>query len=98
MKRRPSALDSKVWILQWKEEAIEDLEKIDSIDARLIKEKIEDFLIKDPLNIAKPLRENLKGIYSYRIGIYRVLFTLQHQKLILLIIQVKKRDKVYKHH
>ena len=98
MNRRQSALDSKVWILQWKEEAIEDLEKIDSIDARQIKIKIEDFLIKDPLNIAKPLRENLKGIYSYRIGIYRALFTLQHQKLILLVIQVKKRDKAYKHH
>jgi hypothetical protein len=27
MNRRPSALDSKVWILQWKEEAMEDLEK-----------------------------------------------------------------------
>jgi mRNA interferase RelE/StbE len=88
-------LDTKHWLLKWKEEALEDLERIDQKDSKLIKYKIETYLLQDPLSIGKTLQYNMKGIYSYRVGLYRVLYTVNQTEVFILIIKINKRDKVY---
>jgi len=88
-------LDTKRWTLKWKEEALEDLERINQPDSKLIKHKIETYLTQDPLTIGKTLQYNMKGIYSYRIGLYRVLYLVNQLDIFILIVKINKRDKVY---
>lgn len=88
-------MDTKRWLIKWKEEALLDLERIDQSDSKLIKHKIETYLIQDPLTIGKTLQYNMKGIYSYRIGLYRVLYLVNQTDIFILIIKINKRDKVY---
>jgi mRNA interferase RelE/StbE len=88
-------LDTKRWSLIWKEEALEDLERIDQKDSKLIKHKIETYLVQDPLTIGKTLQYNMKGIYSYRVGLYRVLYIVSQAEIFILIVKINKRDKVY---
>lgn len=88
-------MDTKRWLIKWKEEALLDLERIDQNDSKLIKHKIETYLIQDPLTIGKTLQYNMKGIYSYRIGLYRVLYLVNQTDIFILIIKINKRDKVY---
>jgi len=88
-------LDTKQWSLRWKEEALEDLERINQADSKLIKHKIETYLIQDPLTIGKTLQYNMKGIFSYRVGLYRILYIVNQAEVYILIVKINKRDKIY---
>jgi len=52
-------------------------------------------IAKDPFQ-GKPLRLNLKGKWSYRIGQYRVLYSIEHKTLAVYIIDIGHRREVYK--
>lgn len=88
-------MDTKQWSLRWKEEALEDLERINQADSKLIKHKIETYLIQDPLTIGKTLQYNMKGIFSYRVGLYRILYIVNQAEVYILIVKINKRDKIY---
>ena len=61
--------------------------------AEQIKKVIEEKLMIDPIGFGKPLRYNLKGCRSLRVGDYRILY--QINKKIILIIAIKHRKEVY---
>lgn len=74
-----------------------DIFKLDkSIATRIIK-KIEWLsehpeLLKFPL---KHLPDNLKGLQKYRIGDYRILFWINHNKKVITLYGIEHRRKVY---
>jgi len=72
------------WKVIWEEEAEEDLSKIDKITARKIREKVENYLAKDPYNNGKPLTGKWKGFYRCRFSDYRVIYELY--KMILKML------------
>lgn len=80
----------------WHENALKDLKKIDKDQARPIIEKVEQYLIKDPYRLGKPLTGHLKGFFRYRTGKYRVIYTIKEKELIILVLKIGKRDRVYK--
>ena len=41
------------------------------------KDKIENFLAKDPTEYGKPLTGNLKGLWSYHFSKYRVIYQIR---------------------
>jgi mRNA interferase RelE/StbE len=44
---------------------------------------------------AKPLRDQLQGLYSYRVNQFRIIYKI-HQKLILIeVLEIAKRNIVY---
>lgn len=55
---------------------------------------IED-LGKDPSQ-GKPLKGELKGRYSYRIGNYRILYVVRHRELLLIVIDLGHRREIYR--
>ena len=54
-----------------------------------------DDLQRDP-HQGKPLKGELKGRYSYRVGSYRILYILHQQKLLVLMIDIGHRRDIYR--
>ena len=49
----------------------------------------------NPKKFGKALRYNLKGFWRYRVENYRIIAKIEEDKLVILIVQVNKRDKIY---
>jgi len=43
----------------------------------------------------KPLRLELKGKWSYRVGVYRIIYKIKKGKLVIYIITIGHRREVY---
>ena len=79
--------------ITWTEKAYEQLNKLDGMIAHRILKKLDE-LSQDPFS--KDIRR-LKGerAYRMRIGDYRVIFDIDKNKLIILILRVGHRKKIY---
>ncbi len=54
--------------------------------------------LEDPTVMAKPMTNNLRGLWSYRIaGGYRVIVDIQRDRMVILAVEAGPRDKVYKY-
>lgn len=54
-----------------------------------------DDLQRDPFQ-GKPLKGELKGRYSYRVGSYRIVYLVRRQELLVLIIDIGHRRDIYR--
>lgn len=74
------------------------LKKIDKQTAKIIKSWIEVNLINaiDPRVKGKALKGNLKGIWRYRVGDYRIFATIEDQKLTIFLFDIGHRRDIYK--
>lgn len=52
----------------------------------------------DPLSLAKSLSENLNGFYRYRVGDYRIIFSVDNDGsvIILNILYIAHRKNIYR--
>lgn len=65
-------------------------------DVRKIARDRIDALAEDPRPpFATPLRWGLKGLWKIRIGDYRLAYTVQDAKLIVLVVGVGDRKEIY---
>jgi len=81
--------------IRWHEEAINDLKKIDRQAQKKIIARIKDYLSKDPLSLGKPLQGIFKGLYRYRYGSYRIVYAIDRESVIILILRIADRKNVY---
>ncbi|MEK6746754.1 MAG: type II toxin-antitoxin system RelE/ParE family toxin [Pseudomonadota bacterium] len=84
-----------IYTVKWDEDALEDLSSLGKTEAIRIVKKIESHLVKDPLNLGKPLTGNLSGLYRYRIGDYRIIYQIFKNELIVVVVRVGHRRDVY---
>jgi mRNA interferase RelE/StbE len=79
--------------VRWTESAFNKLEKFDrGVQERIVAKM--DEAAADPLVVAKRLsRVNL---YSVRVGEYRIIVSLERQKMIVLIVEVGHRSGIYR--
>ena len=49
----------------------------------------------NPKKFGKALRYNLKGFWRYRVENYRIIVKIEKYELVILIVQIDKRDKIY---
>ena len=54
-----------------------------------------DDISKDPLQ-GKLLHGKLKGLSSYRIGNYRIIYEIYHHKLLIIVLDLGHRKDIYK--
>ena len=83
--------------LQYTQHAYDDLDSLERVRARRIVQKLDFFVAQEnPLRFAKRLI-NGSAEYRFRVGDYRVLFDLNSQGeiIILLVLRVKHRREVY---
>jgi len=86
------------WRVEWEDEAVKEIKKLDARArrniVRFLREKIatED----DPRRFGDPLRKELKGLWKYRIGDYRIICSIEDKRVVVLIVRVGHRSCVYK--
>jgi mRNA interferase RelE/StbE len=73
--------------------ANKDIKKLDNSIKPLIKKALLR-LAENPM-LGKPLTENLKDYFSYRVSSYRIIYTLRNRELIVIIVSVSHRREVY---
>jgi len=49
----------------------------------------------DPRRYGAPLRKELAGRWKYRLGAYRLICEIQDEKILVLVLMVGHRSKVY---
>jgi len=77
--------------------ALEDLEKINRAQQKIIKEKLL-ILAKNPevlKNNIKKLSGVKEDLYRLRVGSYRVIFKKEKEYLLIIIIRIGHRKEIY---
>lgn len=84
--------------VEFTESAIKQLKKIDKQTVRVIKNWVIKNLVDtiDPRLNGKALTGNLKGIWRYRVGDYRLFATIKEDIITISIFEIGHRREVYK--
>ena len=83
--------------LMYSEKPQKQLNRLDySIKSKILKYIDQNLFNTDnPKKFGKALRYNLKDFWRYRVENYRIIAKIEEDKLVILIVQVNKRDKIY---
>ena len=86
------------WKVYFTDEFKKSFLKLDKNVQKIIKHWINNRLINidDPRTFGKPLVGDLKNYWRYRIGDYRLIVRINNNELIILLIDIGHRKKIYK--
>jgi len=73
--------------IEWHEKAIEDLMGINKRMVVRIMERAKSYLSQDPTSLGKPLKDMFKGLYRYRSGDYRIIYTVDRVEKTVRILR-----------
>jgi mRNA interferase RelE/StbE len=84
--------------VKFSEHAVKELRKLDKPTVRVIKNWVIKNLVDttDPRMHGKALTGNLKGIWRYRVGDYRLFAEIHDEELIIFLFEIAHRREVYK--
>jgi mRNA interferase RelE/StbE len=82
--------------VKWHEDSLQDLKKLPKQTAKSIIERVEAYLIKDPVSLGKPLKGIFNGLYRYRYGDYRIIYAIDEDKAQIMILSIGHRKDVYR--
>lgn len=74
--------------------AKKDIEALPS----LIKDRISkalDWIAADPFT-GKALKGELKGLYSYRMGSYRIIYQIHKEEILVIVLKIGHRREIYR--
>ena len=73
------------------------MRKLDKgVAARVFDELDEIAKLEDPRSMGKGLTENKSGLWRYRVGDYRIVADIEDDVLVILVVDVDHRSKVYR--
>ncbi len=81
------------WQVIWSEKSVKQLEKIDKKNAQIIYDTVSG-CTQDPFKSVTRLINS--PFYRLRVGNYRVILDLQQGKVIIFVIEVDHRGRIYK--
>ncbi len=85
------------WTVEFDDAAAKELRKLDkqtqSEILRYLRERIATD--EDPRRFGKPLSRELTGLWRYRVRNYRMICTIEDDKLIVLVLRVGHRKDIY---
>lgn len=80
------------WTANWSNTAIKQLKKFPKKDRTRILEKTAE-VEQDPFAYISRLQGS--PLFRYRVGVYRIILSVVNDKLLLNIVKVAKRSRVY---
>lgn len=88
-------------LLTWRIEVTKDfqktLKKLDKSTAKRITSKLREIeKLDDPRSTGKALVGNMGGLWRYSVGNYRIICSLEDEILVVLVLDVAHRSKVYR--
>jgi mRNA interferase RelE/StbE len=86
------------WKIEFERAAQKELDKLDKSVARRILKFLYQPVGKldDPRKIGESLQGTLEQFWRYRIGDYRIICSLEHTRLVVLVLRIGHRREVYK--
>ena len=78
--------------IKWTETTIQSLEKIDRELSQRIFKKVNG-ISANPFRYVKRLKA--VPLFSLRVGIYRILLSIERNNLVIVVVDVGKRENVY---
>jgi mRNA interferase RelE/StbE len=91
-------VNSPRWRIEIDPRALKDLRKIDRARAQEILTYIDRRILAqgDPRKLGKPLRGDLKGLWRYRVGDFRIVARIEDDTFQIMVIEVAHRRDVYR--
>jgi len=85
------------WTVELSKLADSNLKSLD----KPIRTQIRNFIRRlqettNPRSFGKALVGNYKGLWRYRVGDYRLLCEIQDNKLMVLVVEIEHRSKIYR--
>ena len=87
-----------VWTTELSGMARKQLKKLDKTAQKAIITYLETRIAAspDPYRLGKSLQGDLKGLWRYRVGDYRLICHIKNEQLTVLVLAVGHRKQVYK--
>ncbi|OQA61626.1 MAG: Toxin RelG [Candidatus Atribacteria bacterium ADurb.Bin276] len=87
-----------MWKIEWDDAARKELRHLGHTEQKKILNFLRDRIstLEDPRNSGKPLTGNKMGLWRYRLGDYRIVCKIYDQELLVLVLKVGHRKKVYR--
>lgn len=87
-----------VWTIEFTGPARREFAKLDRQGANRILEFINENLAKaeNPRQWGKPLKGKLDNYWSYRIGDFRLLCTIEDGRMVVIVVRIGNRREVYR--
>jgi len=85
------------WTIEFSKDAKKQLKKL----PKEIQHRVDDLLYKKlkmhahPRMLGEPLTGEFKGLWKYRVGKYRLIADILDDEIIILVLKIEKREKVY---
>ncbi|MDR1292696.1 MAG: type II toxin-antitoxin system RelE/ParE family toxin [Clostridiales Family XIII bacterium] len=81
----------------YSDKANKQLGKLDAYQRKIIIAWISKNLVgtSNPRQHGKPLEENLTGLWRYRVGDYRLIAEIVDDEVVITIIKIGHRSKIY---
>ncbi len=86
------------WSVEWDDAAVKELRKLGKQIQREILRYFRERIIseEDPRRFGKPLSANKAGLWRFRIRHYRMVCSIEDNRLVVLVLRVVHRKDVYK--
>ncbi len=86
-----------VWKIEFDVSAVKEFKKLDKNSQILIRNYLKDKVLTadHPTDLGKPLRHDKVGLWRYRIDKFRIICSIENDRLTILVLKVAKRDEVY---
>ena len=85
------------WTLEFSDSARKAFRKLAPGDAdRIIRALAEIAQLDDPTSRGHALVGNLRGLWRYRVTDWRVIARIEKQRLVILVVEIGHRGKVYR--
>jgi mRNA interferase RelE/StbE len=87
------------WRIEFDAAAEKELAKIDKqAQKRILQVLRKRIAPNNPRDFGEPLRGELAGLWKYRVGDYRIVSEIQDGKLLVLVVRIGHRRRVYGGH
>lgn len=87
-----------VWTIEYDSRVVKDMKKL----GRNIQEQLIEYFDEriapssNPRIFGKSLKSSFSGLWRYRIGDYRAICRIEDNNMVVLVIRISHRSKVYK--
>lgn len=88
------------WTIELTETARKQLRKIDKQAQETIRNFLKNRVAEreEPRDYGAPLRGSLSGLWKYRVGDYRIIAEIKDQEIVVLVVRIGHRSKIYGGH
>jgi mRNA interferase RelE/StbE len=86
-----------IWRVEFDRDAARDLRKLDAQAQRHILRYLRERIAteEDPRRFGHALTGDLKGLWRYRVGDYRIVASIEDDRFVVLVVTVGHRREVY---